>query len=583
MAEQRVQFTIGSIFQGEGFKQAQTAVKDINQAVRTSASVIGNLASNVGILDAKYAKAASAVTGLTSALTTGNPVMAAFGVAMTGVSLIISTFNEKLAEQKKRQDELTESLKRMHDQMVKTWSNEQASEMAKFNDNLKSIGDSYDRITNEANQLISAVNKLAATRDQGQNIQMEIDKLLNGREHKGADKQLEDAKADYAMVLKKNADAEERAQEKIDAANKARIDAQGKIEAINLAIYEASAQYEKNAEELNRIGGIDVKIREQLTKDNEAILAKIQNLNAQREAAEESIVKADRDLAQATEEKKNTELQSTLNRLKAEDAITDAHNALAEEAEKERKDKERKAAEEEQAKQKLIDSINKLTEQREKEKKQLEEKLRRELDAEQKKLDAAKAQMGWGRSGGGSSNIRGGQNLTEREQMTSDAWNSSLITRGLIMGTMGNFYNNGGANQIAERLNLQGAQNQQTAYELAKEQALNQGMSLKDAEKAGRDAARQYRNGASSPEANALRRDAEELARLQEKERRGQKLTEREKQRKKDLERQQGAKQEEIERAKQEAQNIKDLPNNIAKMKDNVDKIVKQLEKLGLK
>ena len=113
--------------------------------------MIGNLASNVGILDAKYAKAASAVTGLTSALTTGNPVMAAFGVAMTGVSLIISTFNEKLAEQKKRQDELTESLKRMHDQMVKTWSNEQASEMAKFNDNLKSIGDSYDRITNEAN------------------------------------------------------------------------------------------------------------------------------------------------------------------------------------------------------------------------------------------------------------------------------------------------------------------------------------------------------------------------------------------------------------------------------------------------
>lgn len=201
--------------------------------------MIGNLASNVGILDAKYAKAASAVTGLTSALTTGNPVMAAFGVAMTGVSLIISTFNEKLAEQKKRQDELTESLKRMHDQMVKTWSNEQNAEMAKFNANLKDIGDSYDRITKEANQLISAVNKLAATRDEGENIQMQIDKLLNGREHKGADKQLEDAKADYAMVLKKNADAEERAQEKIDAANKARIDAQGKIETINLAIYEA--------------------------------------------------------------------------------------------------------------------------------------------------------------------------------------------------------------------------------------------------------------------------------------------------------------------------------------------------------
>lgn len=131
--------------------------------------------------------------------------------------------------------------------------------------------------------------------------------------------------------------------------------------------------------------------------------------------------------------------------------------------------------------------------------------------------------MGWGRSGGGSGpvGIPSGRQLTEREQQTSGAWNSSLITRGLVMGTMGNFYNNGGANQIAERLNLQGAENQQTAYDLAKQQALNQGMSLKDAEKAGRDAARQYRNGASSPEANALRKDAEELARLQEKERRG--------------------------------------------------------------
>lgn len=175
---------------------------------------------------------------------------------------------------------------------------------------------------------------------------MEIDKLLNGRAHGGADKQLEDAKAEYAIVLKKNADAEERAQEKIDAANKARIDAQGKIEAINLAIYEASAQYEKNAEELNRIGGIDVKIREQLTKDNESILAKIKDLEQQREEAEGKIITAQQNLAQATEEKKNTELQSTLKRLQAEDKITDAHNALAEEAEKERQAKLQKQTEE---------------------------------------------------------------------------------------------------------------------------------------------------------------------------------------------------------------------------------------------
>lgn len=126
---------------------------------------------------------------------------------------------------------------------------------------------------------------------------MQIDKLLNGRQHSGADKQLEDAKADYAMVLKQNADAERHAQEKIDAANKARLDAQGKIETIDLAILEAEAQYRKNAEQLNRIGSVDVRIREQLAKDNEAIRAKINDLNKQREEAEGNVVKADRDLA----------------------------------------------------------------------------------------------------------------------------------------------------------------------------------------------------------------------------------------------------------------------------------------------
>ena len=85
--------------------------------------------------------------------------------------------------------------------------------------------------------------------------------------------------------------------------------------------------------------------------------------------------------------------------------------------------------------------------------------MQRELDAAQKELDNATSQMGWGRSGGGSGPVSkpNGSVLTEREQRTSDAWNNSLISRGLIMGTMGNFFNNGGANQIGERLNLQGA------------------------------------------------------------------------------------------------------------------------------
>ena len=179
--------------------------------MKTSAAMIGSLASSVGILDAKYAKATSAVTGLTSALMSGNPVMAAFGVALTGASLVVAKFNEQLEEQKKLHDQLIESINRTRDKIVQTWSNEQTAEMEKFNEQLKEIGDSYDKITKDANDFAAAANKLAGTKSAGKDIQMQIDKLLNGREHKGADKQLEDAKADLAIALKKSADAEEQA------------------------------------------------------------------------------------------------------------------------------------------------------------------------------------------------------------------------------------------------------------------------------------------------------------------------------------------------------------------------------------
>jgi len=62
--EQKVQFTIGSIFKGEGFKQAQSTIKEMDGAMKKSIGTISMLASNVGMMDAKYAKATNAITGM---------------------------------------------------------------------------------------------------------------------------------------------------------------------------------------------------------------------------------------------------------------------------------------------------------------------------------------------------------------------------------------------------------------------------------------------------------------------------------------------------------------------------------------
>ena len=66
---------------------------------------------------------------------------------------------------------------------------------------------------------------------------------------------------------------------------------------------------------MNDLGDLDARIKQQLVSDNEALRKKITELNKQRTAAEDAIVKADRDLTQATEEKKNVVLQSKLTRL----------------------------------------------------------------------------------------------------------------------------------------------------------------------------------------------------------------------------------------------------------------------------
>lgn len=490
MADQTIMFKIGSLFKGEGFQKAQAAVKGVNDAVKKSTGVVSLLASNLGMLDAKYARATNAVTGMITALTNFNPMIAAVQVGMTTVSAVIGKLNDKLERQKKYLDDLSKYYASVHAIIVKTYSDEQAKQMEKHLKIVENIGKEFDTITRAAKEFTAAINKLDATRDAGGLIQMQIDKIQAVAEASGANAGLVAAQKDYEIVLRENAIREKRAGEAIDAANRARLEAQGRVETANNQIAELDYQYQQNLEKLNSIGNIDANLRKQLVDDNKAIMAKRKAIEEGRDKAEEAITTAEYAVKQANEEMANAVLQGKLERIKAQQVVVDAEDAVAKELEKQKeelkKERERKAKERADALKKERADVSSQLKEAQSKQKEAESNLK---------------------------TIQGGEKPKSVAEALED-WNKNL-GQNLVNQRIQDFFDNGGLGQIAERLILQNAEDQKAVAEAAIAAGIKDGTirTKAQADRAGRDAARAQRDYASSKQA---RQEAQDERRRQQ-------------------------------------------------------------------
>lgn len=476
MADNTITFSIGSIFKGEGFQKARAAVLETNKAVRQSTQVVSLLASNLGMLDAKYAKATNAITGMLTALSTGNPILAAVQVSMVALSLAMEKMKEKADALKKAAEEQAQYVAKMRDALVAAYNDEQAKRMEKHLAIIESIGKEFDEITRAANEFTAAMNKLDATRDAGGIIQMQIDKLQAVANSSGANAGLIAAQKDYEIALRQNAIREKRAGEAIDAANKARIDAQEKAGIATSKIVELDYLYQQNLERLNDAGELDAKIREQLVADNKAIAAKRKAIEDERDKAESAIRTAEYAVKQADEEMANVILQGKLDRIKAQQAVVDAEDAVARELEKEKEE---------------------LQKRREKERADLNNRLR-----------AAE----------GAANAAGNA-LADAQKALADAqnqWNSNLNAN-LVNDRLNKFIAGGGLDQIANRWNPQSAADQAAAAEAAVDEGIKDGSirTRAQANEAARAAARAQRDYASSKQARQEAQDERAREQLQ--------------------------------------------------------------------
>ena len=482
MADNTITFSIGSIFKGEGFQKARAAVLETNKAVRQSTQVVSLLASNLGMLDAKYAKATNAITGMLTALSTGNPILAAVQVSMVALAAIMEKLKSKADKLKEAVELQAQYVARMRDALVAAYNDEQAKRMEKHLSIIASIGKEFDEITRAANEFTAAMNKLDATRDAGGLIQMQIDKLQAVANSSGANAGLIAAQKDYEIALRQNAIREKRAGEAIDAANKARLDAQNKVATANSQIFELDYQYQQNLERLNDAGELDARIREQLVADNKAIAEKRKAIEAERDKAEAAIRTAEYAVKQADEEMANAIMQGKLDRIKAQQAVVDAEDAVAKELEKEREE---------------------IKQRREKERADLTTKLRAAEGAQNAAKNALAA-------------AQGGNGGTMSVADALAAWNKN-INQNLVNERIKDFIRNGGLDQIADRLNLQSAEDQAAAAAAAVDAGIKDGTirTAAQAREAERAAARAQRDYASSKQARQEAQDERAREQLQ--------------------------------------------------------------------
>ena len=501
MADHSIKFNIGSTFSGEGFQKARAAIQDVNLNVRKGATAISLLASNLGMLDAKYAKATSAVTGLITAMTAGTPVLMALQVGITTITAVVGVFQKKLAKMNEEVERQKEIMKGLQESYAKAFSDKLDKQMSTVLANVANISKELKLVTDQANEFTAAMNKLSTTKDAGGILQLKIDKLLALDGKDGATAELIAAQKDLAIVLKQNASREQQAQDAIDAANKRRIDAQKQVEAANLQLAEIDAQINANAKRYNQASERNTAVLEKIAKAQEELAAKRAQIEGERDKAERAVVTAQYAVTQAEEEAKNVVAAGNLDRLNAQNAITAAEKKLAEEKEK--------AAEEE------ADWHNFLKEQRRKldEATDFAEFQRAVEERARLEKEAAEIQT---RQNQAASELE----KAEREYAAAlEAYNKNIVAN-LTNEKIQEYAASGGFGQIGSRLNLQDPAIQKAAAEAAIAAGIADGSirTAAQAGRAGRDAERAARDYASSKQARQEAQDArrrEELTKEQ--------------------------------------------------------------------
>ena len=212
---QKISFEIGSTFSGEGFRQAQASVGNMNNNIKSAANTASQLASAFGGLDASAAKSMRAITGMINSLMTLNATAIITQAAMIAISAYVDKCNKEMEALQERSEALRASVDKAFNRAV-------ADQIKGVHDEIKSISGEFDRITAQAAAFAAALSGLKGSVATGGIVNLEIEKVNEMlRAHTDAEKATIEATYNLKIATAKAAVSREQWNDKIEAAHTA--------------------------------------------------------------------------------------------------------------------------------------------------------------------------------------------------------------------------------------------------------------------------------------------------------------------------------------------------------------------------
>ena len=229
MAEQKIQFSIGSLFKGEGFQKAKQAVGDLNKNTSKAVGAFNGLMSSFGGTSSKAAIASKAITGMVEAFTSLNPAVLLVTASTAALTWGIEQCKKQEEEAQKRTEELRKQLAKLKEEMK--WEGIDRNFVSKIEDELKKLNTQFDRTTKMANSLKSAMNKLGDAQGNQKVAELEIQKSVQGIQALDENaKKLSDSYYDSLIAEEKLIQTKEKQQRAVEDSEKATRDAEEKLQ-----------------------------------------------------------------------------------------------------------------------------------------------------------------------------------------------------------------------------------------------------------------------------------------------------------------------------------------------------------------
>lgn len=556
-----VNFTIGTVFNGEGFKKCQKGIMTLNNHVKSAAGLTAQMAGAMAGMNSRAAQAAQSISGLLAAFASGNPIMVGVQVGMIGIAKVVQDLENAEKSAKEEADKLNEALKRLNETQNKVASAKLNEYVSAIKNEATRLSKEFESIVKHANNFTSVLNKVQTSQDKGKILEMEIAKYNDMNNGNTIDKGVKEAQWNLKIQLEKNAQALEAHEKAITTAknnleeNTAREKiVRERVALINDTIYELKLQEKSlSGNELEKKKELQSKIQE---LENEKITLSEEFTELQ---SKESVLKQEIILAET--ERKNQILENKISLGEANQAVLNAEYARVEALQKQNEATNSATNAQKEADamlyQATVDAANAKA-------KQAEADLNNALNA----LNDAK-----GRYLGARDNFRNDNMNLINQMLNNIDWdrmpNANLQNGNVVIP------DENGKPQVMKF--------QDAAAQAAVDRGIADGSirNLKDAERAERYAARAARDAASSPEANQERRDAQELARLEGMNPKA--MSEYDKKKLEKLRKLKKAKDKDAEEADKALEDAKKAEQAVIDSEKTLKEIKEKLEELGLK